>query len=67
MKFVLGAVLYLFFCGLALGPMVGDEIRCGESPKVKDALIFAFSLPMVAGMALTAGEIPKHEGCEKPQ
>lgn len=66
MKFVLGAVLYLFFCGLAFGPMVGDEIRCGERPKVKDALIFAISLPMVAGMAMTAGDIPTREGCKKP-
>lgn len=66
MKFVLGAVLYLFFFGLAFGPMVGDEIRCGERPKVKDALILAIGLPMVAGMAITGGDIPKREGCEKP-
>lgn len=59
MKILAALLAYLVFSGVVLGPIFGDEIRCGEDVGGADLLIWAVALPIAVGASVTSGPLPK--------
>ena len=57
---------YLFVCGLFVGPLIGDRMRCGEKTETLDWLAMPIALPMLLGVAITSGTVPPYSAeCAK--
>lgn len=64
MKNVLAVFAYLFLAGFALGPLIGQKIRCGEDVKITTALTMAVAFPVALGATITSGKLPKTSECK---
>lgn len=65
MKVFTAILVYPFFCGLIIGPWLGEKMRCGEkTPTVYEMLGIAAAMPIGIGAFLTSGKTPEKPICE---